>query len=120
MRWTRRMSPTPFPYRLAAGGLILTSVLFHLAYLICDCPLDLAPDEAHYWHWSRHLDWSYYSKGPLAAWLIRASCEVFGGLSVQLVGTEMLAVRLPAVASQALLLAGLNVLAADALRSPRA
>src|SRR5437870_11106827 len=116
MRWTRRMSPTPFPYRLAAGGLILTSVLFHLAYLVCDCPLDLAPDEAHYWHWSRHLDWSYYSKGPLIAWLIRGSCELFGELSIRLVGSEMLAVRLPAVACHAALLAGWYVLAAVTLR----
>jgi hypothetical protein len=28
-------------------------------------------DEAQYWAWSRHLDWGYYSKPPLIAWLIR-------------------------------------------------
>jgi 4-amino-4-deoxy-L-arabinose transferase-like glycosyltransferase len=105
---------------LAAAGLIVLSVGLNLAYLVWDCPLDLAPDEAHYWHWSRNPDWSYYSKGPLVAWLIRASCELFGELSVRLVGTEMLAVRLPAVASQAVLLAGLYVLAAGTLRSARA
>ena len=33
----------------------------------------------HYWDWSRHLDWSYYSKGPLVAWLIRGS-HVVGAL----------------------------------------
>ena len=112
---------TPFavPHALAAAGLIVLSVVANLAYLICDCPLDLAPDEAHYWHWSRHLEWSYYSKGPLVAWLIRGSCELFGGLSVRLVGTEMLAVRLPAVASNAALLAGLYVLASRTLRSSR-
>ena len=32
--------------------------------------LDLSPDEAHYWEWSRRLDLSYYSKGPLIAYLI--------------------------------------------------
>src|SRR6478609_9280046 len=94
-------------YPLAAAGLIAASVVLNLAYLVFDCPLDLAPDEAHYWHWSRHPDWSYYSKGPLVAWLIRGSCELFGGLSVRLVGSEMLAVRLPAVLSSATLLAGL-------------
>ena len=71
------------------------------------CP----PDEAHYWDWSRHLDWSYYSKGPLVAWLIRASCELFGPLSVAADG-DLLAVRLPAVACHAALLAGWYVLAA--------
>lgn len=33
-------------------------------------PLDLVPDEAHYWDWSRHLDISYYSKGPFIAYNI--------------------------------------------------
>ena len=46
---------------------------FRLAYLAWLCPYNLAQDEAHYWDWSRHLDWSYYSKGPLVAWLIALS-----------------------------------------------
>jgi len=41
-------------------------------------PIDLAPDEAHYWEFSRTLDWSYYSKPPLVAWLIALSTSVFG------------------------------------------
>ena len=41
-------------------------------------PIDLAPDEAHYWEWSRYLDWSYYSKPPMVAWLIHVSTSVFG------------------------------------------
>ena len=52
-------------------------------------PYDLAPDEGHYWDWSRHLDWSYYSKGPLIAWIIRAGCEVFGPTAVDTDGTLM-------------------------------
>lgn len=51
--------------------------------------LDLAPDEAHYWEWSKQLDWSYYSKGPLVAILIH-----FG---TSLCGNSELGVRLPAV-----------------------
>lgn len=109
-----------FPHAAATALLIVAWVALNLAYLARDCPLDLAPDEAHYWHWSRHLEWSYYSKGPLVAWLIRGSCEVFGGLSVRLVGSEMLAVRLPAVMSGAALLAGLAGLAGGVLRSRRA
>ena len=35
--------------------------------------LELAPDEAYYWNWSRHLDWSYYDHPPMVAWLIHAS-----------------------------------------------
>ena len=74
-------------YRLAAAFLILGAALLRLVYLANDCPLDLAPDEAHYWDWSRHLDWSYYSKGPLVAWIIRLSCWLFGPLSEHLTGS---------------------------------
>jgi 4-amino-4-deoxy-L-arabinose transferase-like glycosyltransferase len=96
--------------RMAAVLLIVGSAALRLVYLACNCPLDLAPDEAHYWDWSRHLDWSYYSKGPGVAWLIRLSCELFGGLSVHLTGNEMLAVRLPAVLCGGLLLLALYIL----------
>src|SRR3954451_22597062 len=96
--------------RVVSLALVLLTVGLRLAYLACNCPLDLAPDEAHYWDWSRHLDWSYYSKGPLVAWLIRASCELFGPLSEHLTGTLALAVRLPAVACGALLLTALYLL----------
>ena len=91
-------------------GLVVLLTAFRIVYLACFCPLDLAPDEAHYWDWSRHLDWSYYSKGPLVAWLIRLGCELFGPLSLQLTGSEVMAVRLPAVICGALLLIGLTVL----------
>lgn len=112
------VAPTAPPKRVrpsaaaAAGLLIVAWAGLNLAYVGFDCPLDLSPDEAHYWHWSRHLDWSYYSKGPLVGWLIRASCEAFGNTAF--------AVRFPAVLSSAILLAGLYRLAGDAFRSPRA
>src|SRR6266849_532855 len=97
-------------WRILAAFLILVSAGCHLVYLTCDCPLDLAPDEAHYWDWSRHLDWSYYSKGPLVAYLIRFSVTVAGAWSERVTGNSMLAVRLPAVACGSLLLLGLYVL----------
>ena len=40
--------------------------------------VDLAPDEAQYWLWSKYPDLSYYSKGPLVAWLLTISTFVFG------------------------------------------
>lgn len=113
------MFATPAGCRRIAFLLIAVSVGLNLAYLICGCPLELSPDEAHYWHWSRRLDWSYYSKGPLIAWLMHGSCELFGDLSIRLVGSEMLAVRLPAVGSHAAFLVGLFVLTEQTLRSSR-
>src|SRR5947209_19357313 len=107
-------SSARWPWRLLAAILILGAAALRIAYLTHDCPLDLVPDEAHYWDWSRHLDWSYYSKGPLDAWLIRAGCEVAGSWSEQLIGSQMLAVRLPAVLCGSLLLLSLYVLAVQA------
>jgi 4-amino-4-deoxy-L-arabinose transferase-like glycosyltransferase len=57
----------------------------------------LSGDEAEYWTWSRKLDWSYFTRGPLIAVLIRAGTAVSGGLSVAVSGSLMPAVRLPAV-----------------------
>lgn len=69
---------------------ILLFVVFSVANLLAIAlsPLSLSPDETHYWEWSRRLDWAYYSKGPLIAYLIAASRMLFGD-------TEF-AVRFPA------------------------
>jgi 4-amino-4-deoxy-L-arabinose transferase-like glycosyltransferase len=102
--------------RLLAGLLILGTAGLRLVYLAWYCPLDLAPDEAHYWDWSRHLDWSYYSKGPLVAFLIRAGCELAGSWSVQHTGSLTFAVRLPSVLCGALLLVSLYLLTVQVFR----
>lgn len=102
----RRIQVSP---GLAAVGVISLFALLNALYLLVDCPLELAPDEAHYWDWSRRpLQLSYYSKGPLVAWLIRGSCE--------LLGNTLPAVRLPAVFANALLLFALYRLTAFAFR----
>lgn len=75
--------------RLILALLLLFGFVGHVLYVAIDPPITLAGDEAHYWDWSRQLDWSYYSKGPAVAFLIRGSCSLFGE-------TE-LAVRLPAM-----------------------
>ena len=111
--------PRRWRWRVLAAVLILAAAGLRLAYLAGGAAPDLAPDEAHYWDWSRHPDWSYYSKGPLVAWLIGASRAAFGEWSVTQTGTEVLAVRLPAVACGALLLVSLYVLAAQVFRSER-
>ncbi len=105
--------------RVLAAFLIVGAAGLHVAYLARNCPLDLASDEAHYWDWSRHLDWSYYSKGPLVAWLIRGGCEIAGAWSEQHTGNLALAIRLPAVVCGSLLLVSLYVLAVQVLGSDR-
>lgn len=57
----------------------LTSiVIIGKAWLIKIAGIELHYDEAQYWEWSRRLDWGYYSKGPLIAWLIAFSESLFG------------------------------------------
>jgi 4-amino-4-deoxy-L-arabinose transferase-like glycosyltransferase len=41
-------------------------------------PLELYPDEAQYWLWSRTLDFGYYSKPPMVAWTIWATTALGG------------------------------------------
>jgi 4-amino-4-deoxy-L-arabinose transferase-like glycosyltransferase len=40
--------------------------------------VDLFIDESQYWAWSRELDWGYFSKPPLLAWLIAAAGQFCG------------------------------------------
>ncbi len=118
-RLTIVVSPSarkPVPH-LRAVAVVLFAALLNAAYLLIACPMELAPDEAHYWQWSRHLDYCYYSKGPLVAWLIRGGCELFGDLSIRLTGDEAAAVRSPAVLCGTLLFAGVYVLAYRTTRS---
>ncbi len=58
--------------------LLVPLVVAVSAWLTSSAGLELHFDEAQYWEWSRQLDWSYYSKGPLVAWLIALSEGLFG------------------------------------------
>ena len=40
--------------------------------------LELVPDEAYYWLWSKHLAASYRDKGPAIAWVIALGTWLFG------------------------------------------
>lgn len=40
--------------------------------------IELGPDEAQYWTWSKMLDWGYYSKPPAIAWQIAFGTNLFG------------------------------------------
>lgn len=100
---------TKWPAWMAVVMVITAVTAARFWYLTTPIAPDLSPDEAHYWDWSRRLDWSYYSKGPLVAWLIRLSCACWGS-------DNMLAVRTPAVLCSALTLLGLAVLTWQATR----
>jgi len=68
--------------------LLILVTVFRLVYLLI-APLDLVADESYYWDWSRQLDWGYFSKPPMVAWVIALFSRTFGSCEA--------AVRLPAV-----------------------
>lgn len=78
----------------ATAMLVLAVLLGRLLYAWFMGVYTLVEDEAHYWEWSRRLDWSYYSKGPGIAWLIRLATEALG--------TSEAAIRTPAAVAHAL------------------
>lgn len=94
----------------AFWGLLSFLTLMRLFYIQWG-PLDLAPDEAHYWEWSRHLDISYYSKGPMVAFIIF--------LMTSLGEESVFFIRLGAVIISALLSIILYLLARDMFKSER-
>lgn len=56
-------------YKITFWVLLVLTFLFKMFYIGWGS-LDLVPDEAQYWDWSRNLDLSYYSKGPFIAYTI--------------------------------------------------
>ncbi|WP_424981024.1 ArnT family glycosyltransferase [Maritalea sp. S77] len=51
----------------------------------------VAADEAYYWLWGQHFDWSYFDHPPLNAWILGVSDRIFG--------TNVFGLRLPAMLS---------------------
>ena len=64
------------PFLLALTVNLLFSI-FRVTYVLF-YPIDLSPEEAQYWDWSRHPDLSYYSKPPMVAYLNLISTSILG------------------------------------------
>ncbi len=82
-------------YGQALFLMVMAFSLFRIYYILSS-PFDLSADEAHYWEWARRPDWSYYSKGPMIAYLIYAGTAVFGNT---VFGVRIFAVVLSALSS---------------------
>lgn len=63
-----------------------------VAYVVLWHPYGLAPDEAQYWSWLAHNDWSFLTKPPLVTWLM--------GISTWLLGDTLLGVKAFALVGQ--------------------
>ena len=68
--------PVRLPTKSVWSFLFLVFI-FRMVYIYI-IPLQLVPDEAYYWDWSRHLDIGYFSKPPMVAWLNYISQKIFG------------------------------------------
>lgn len=76
---TRAETSPPFPARDARAALLLIMALtLARVTALFVTPLELYPDEAQYWLWSRTLDFGYYSKPPVIAWAIWATTAIGG------------------------------------------
>ncbi len=56
-------------------GFVLALTLWRVA-LLAFARTELFVDEAQYWFWGQNLDFGYYSKPPLIAWIIRAVTDL--------------------------------------------
>ncbi|MGH1421400.1 MAG: ArnT family glycosyltransferase [Hyphomonas sp.] len=56
----------------------LLGLLFLRVFFLVASPLNLYADEAQYWRWGETLDWGYYSKPPMIAWVIHSVTALFG------------------------------------------
>ncbi len=66
------------PAQRTVFAAILFVFLITLFRLIYCTHLELVPDEAYYWEWSKHLDACYRDKGPAVAWTIAAGTALAG------------------------------------------
>jgi 4-amino-4-deoxy-L-arabinose transferase-like glycosyltransferase len=64
-------------YRTAMLAAVLAITLLRVWWLAVT-PAGLYPDEAQYWFWAQHPAFGYYSKPPLAVWLIWLTTRLFG------------------------------------------
>ena len=71
-----RGAPSPhMRWRIASIGIVTFVVLLRLIYL---GQAQLIPDEAYYWKYAQHMDWSFFDHPPMVAWLIWLGTAIFG------------------------------------------
>jgi 4-amino-4-deoxy-L-arabinose transferase-like glycosyltransferase len=75
-------------------AIVLPLILLRLGFWGAAFP---NPDEAYYWLWGQHIDWSYFDHPPLPAWI--------QGLFAAGLGRSHWVLRLPNLISSGLLLA---------------
>lgn len=72
-------APIPEDARILsrASLFILAATVIRMLWLASQ-PYPLYGDEAQYWTWAQALDWGYYSKPPMIAWIIALTTKLAG------------------------------------------
>jgi undecaprenyl-diphosphatase len=96
------------PYNLYFYSFLFLSTFFRLCYIP---NINLSPDEAYYWNWSRDLQLSYYDHPPMVAYFIF--------LTTFLTGDTEFFVRLCAVLSGSGLIWMVFLIAKDIFQSEK-
>ena len=72
------MAESPASHRIRDVFALVAALAVVRLIALFRTPLELYPDEAQYWLWSRTLDFGYYSKPPVIAWSIWATTALGG------------------------------------------
>lgn len=64
-------------WRNATWIFLSALLVVRLGYIASDT-IQLSEDEAYQWMWSRNLDWAYYSKPPMIAWIQWMGTNLWG------------------------------------------
>jgi 4-amino-4-deoxy-L-arabinose transferase-like glycosyltransferase len=59
----------------AAVLIVMTAIRINLLFMN---PVGLGVDEAQYWAWSHSIEWGYFTKPPMIAWVIGLTTAIFG------------------------------------------
>lgn len=71
-------SRAAFDRATLAFAIVLIALTAARIWALHHSPIGLDVDEAQYWTWSHTLQWGYFTKPPLIAWVIAATTAVFG------------------------------------------
>ena len=55
----------------------LISITLLRIYALYASPIELSVDEAQYWDWSHNIEFGYFTKPPMIAWVIALSTNIF-------------------------------------------
>jgi len=86
---TLAQDKTPTAFALLSGrnlAFFLIAITLYRILSLMQPHVSLFYDEAYYYHWSLNLDWGYYSKPPMVAWVIALFTNLFGhsGVAVKM------------------------------------